>query len=115
MVVDRSGLPATARVVIRDRNREVVRECYTGSPRAGSFGGRFEARGLATGTYVIEITSPGFAPEVRYGIRVEAPCATDIGNVRLMRADSPSITVHPHRPFTPFAQTPATPRPPGLR
>src|SRR5215210_3852503 len=50
-VVDRSGLPAPAHVVIRDRNRIVVKECYTGTPRAGSVGGRFEVWGLPTGKY----------------------------------------------------------------
>jgi hypothetical protein len=95
--VDRSGLPAAARVTIRDRNHTVVREVYTGSPRAGCAGGRFEVWGLPTGVYVLEISAPGFAPEVRHGVRVEAPCVTDVGSIRLIRADSPSISVQPRR------------------
>jgi hypothetical protein len=96
-VVDRYGLPASARVLIRDRHRAVIKECYTGGPRAASAGGRFEVWGLPTGTYVVEITAPGFASEVRHGVQIEAPCATNLGAIRMTRADSPSITVHPRR------------------
>jgi hypothetical protein len=96
-VVDRSGLPAPAHVVIRDRNRVVVKECYTGTPRAGSAGGRFEIWGLPTGTYVVEITASGFAPELRHGVRIEGPCLTQLGAIRLTRAYSPSISVPTRR------------------
>jgi len=96
-VVDRSGLPAPARVVIRDRNRDVVKECYTSAPRAGSAGGRFEVWGLSTGTYVVEITAPGFAPEIRHGVLIEGPCLTQLGAIRLTRSYSPSISVPARR------------------
>src|SRR5438067_2612359 len=94
-VVDRFGLPAQARVVVRDATDTMVSECYTAGPRAGSAGGRFEVRGLSTGTYVVEIAAPGFAPQARRGVRIEAPCVTDLGAVRLLRAESPSIAAIP--------------------
>jgi hypothetical protein len=91
-VVEYCGLPVMARVIVRDRSGDVVKECYTGSARAGCAGGRFEVWGLPAGSYVVEVAAPGFAPETRHGVRVEAPCVTNLGPVRLMRGDSPSIS-----------------------
>jgi hypothetical protein len=114
-VVDRSGLPAPARVLIRDRNRVVVKECYTGSPRTGSAGGRFEVWGLPTGTYVVEVTAMGFAPEVRHGVLIEAPCLTQLGPVRMTRAHSPSITIPARRDVIAPCLTTAIPGRDGFR
>jgi hypothetical protein len=96
-VVDRFGLPVLARVLIRDSSRAVVRECYTGSARAGCSAGRFETYGLPPGAYVVEVVAPGFAPESRCGVRVESLQMADVGRVRLVRVDSPSITLRPGR------------------
>src|SRR5262249_26497316 len=109
-VVDRCGLPTQARVLVRDNAQVVVAECYTGAPRAGCASGRFEVCGLPTGSYTVDVAAPGFAPQRRHGVRVEALCVTDIGPVRLMRAESPSITVTPNRESV----RPLLPRPPLL-
>jgi hypothetical protein len=68
-VVDVSGLPLAARVLVRDNTRTVMKECYPAGARTG----------------------PGFHPETRSVVHVEVGCVTVIGMVRLLPAHSPSV------------------------
>jgi hypothetical protein len=95
-VVDPCGLPMLARVLVRDRTGAVVRECYPTRSRAGRAQVRFEVRGLAAGTYMLEVAAPGFW-ELHHSVRIEAACLTDVGIVRLIWAKSPRIVTPPVR------------------
>jgi len=92
-VVGPYGLPAPVRLLVRDQTRAVVRDCYPPNSPAGHAGVRFEVRGLPADTYTLEVCAPGFWRAVRHDVRVEASRITDVGMMRLMRANVPRITV----------------------
>jgi hypothetical protein len=92
-VVGPEGLPAQVRLLVRDSMGVVVRECYLPNARSGYAGVRFEMRGVPADRYTLEAWAPGFWKAVRHGVRIEASRVTDIGMMRLMRADGPRITV----------------------
>jgi hypothetical protein len=92
-VIGPYGLPAQVRLLVRDQMGVVVRECYPPNARTGYAGVRFEMRGLPADTYTLEVWAPGFWKAVRHEVRVEASRVTDVGMMRLMRANVPRITV----------------------
>src|SRR6516162_9413145 len=55
--------------------------------------GRFVVSGLATGTYTVEVTSPGFARNTRLGVPVSAGGSQEITITMNVDAVSQSITV----------------------
>jgi hypothetical protein len=94
-VLDPSGLPVMAHILVRDHRRAVVRECYPILSRSGEAGVRFYAGGLPAGIYTLEVTAPGCCREVRHDLCVEASCVTDVGTLRLIWSDPPGVTARP--------------------
>jgi hypothetical protein len=83
-VVGPCGWLTQVRLLVRDLQGAVVRECFPSRFRSGPAGVRFEARALPASTYLLEVQAPGFCREVRHDVRVVAGCVTDVGIVRLM-------------------------------
>jgi hypothetical protein len=84
-VVGPCGLLTQVRLLVRDPEHAVVRECYPTSFRTGYARVQFEVRGLPVDTYSLEIMAPGFYCELLHSVPVKASCVTHVGVVRLMR------------------------------
>jgi hypothetical protein len=81
------------RLLLRDERHALVREYYPGLSSAGNSGAKFEMRGLSPDSYTLEVSAPGFSPELLRELHIEPSCVTDAGTVHLMRSNPPRTPV----------------------